>query len=156
MHSHRSVLWLALLGCGLLLGVGCGPSATVQGRVTDAQGNPLAGVEVSAVQVASSDPAHASVFMVAKGSTRSKGSFDLRAALGRLRILVRAQVGPTVYLPTLGPDFELSKPGMALAGMDLALTATRPSSLTVAISATAKASASLMEDAALVLPLAVK
>jgi hypothetical protein len=105
----------------------------VQGRVTDAQGNPLSGVEVSAVQVASSDPTHASVFVVAKGTTRPDGSFDLRASLGRLRILVRTEVGSTVYLPNLGPDFELNKPGMALAGMDLALTATRPSSLTVAI-----------------------
>jgi len=143
MDSNRSILFSALLGCGLFLGVGCGPhgdcgctpapSATVQGRITDTQGNPVAGVDVSAVQVAGSDPGHQSTYVVAKSVTRADGSFDLRASLGQLRLLVRAQVGATVYLPSLGPEFELRTPNMALAGMDLTLTATQPASLTVDI-----------------------
>lgn len=144
MNRHRSILASAFLRCALLLsGLGCGPhgncgctpvpTASIQGRVTDAQGNPLSGIDVSAVQVAGSEPSHQSVLVVAKGTTRPDGSFDLRASLGHLRILARTQGSPVGYLPGLGPDFELKTPGMALAGMDLTLTAAQPSNLIVAI-----------------------
>jgi len=109
------------------------PSASVQGRLLDAQGNPLAGLEVSAVQATGSEPGHQGLLVVGKSTTRPDGSFDLRALLGHLRVLVRAQGAPTVYLPSLGPDFELKTPGMTLVGMDLTLTAARSASLAVAI-----------------------
>jgi hypothetical protein len=106
----------------------------VQGRITDGQGHPLAGVVVSAVQVHGSDPSQQYTSVMAKGTTGPDGAFDFPVYLGSYRLLVRAQVGATVFLPRLGPAFELKSANTAVAGLDLALTATVPASLSLTIS----------------------
>jgi len=141
---HRALLPSLLLACGLLLAaLGCGPhgdcgctpppSGTVQGRLVDAQGQPVAGAEVCVVTLSDYDPAHAAIYVEAKGRSRADGTFEIKAIVGRHRILVRAQVGASVFLPRLGPEFELKTPGMLVAGQDLELTAAVPATLTVTI-----------------------
>lgn len=141
---HRSLLPSLLLACGLLLAaLGCGPhgdcgctpppSGTVQGRLVDTQGQPVAGAEVCVVTLSAYDPAHPAIYIQGKGRSRADGTFDIQATTGRHRLLVRAQVGGTVFLPRLSPEFELSTPGMLVAGQDLELTAAVPATLTVTI-----------------------
>lgn len=142
---QRSILPSLLLGCGLLLAaLGCGPhgdcgctpppSGTVQGRLVDAQGLPVAGAEVCVVTTTGSDPVHPGLTIEAKGSSRTDGTFDLPASLGHHRLLARTRVGGTVFLPRLGPEFEVKAAGMVVAGPDLELTAAVPATLTVTIS----------------------
>jgi len=128
-------LLLAALGCGPHGDCGCTPppSGTVQGRLVDAQGQPVAGAEVCVVTLSGYDPAHPAIYVEAKGRSRADGTFDIQVVVGRRRILVRAQVGGTVFLPCLGPEFELKTTGMVVAVPDLELTATVPATLTVAI-----------------------
>jgi len=128
-------LLVAALGCGPHGDCGCTPppSGTVQGRLVDAQGQPVAGAEVCVVTLSAYDPAHPAIHVQAKGRSRADGTFDLQATTGRHRLLVRAQVGGTVFLPRLGPEFEVSTTGMLVAGQDLELTAAVPATLTVAI-----------------------
>lgn len=128
-------LLVAALGCGPHGDCGCTPppSGTVQGRLVDAQGQPVVGAEVCVVTLSVYDPAHPGISVQAKGRSGADGTFEIKAPVGRHRLLVRAQVGPTVFLPRLGPEFELSTPGMLVAGQDLDLTATAPATLTVAI-----------------------
>jgi len=129
-------LLLAPLGCGPHGDCGCTPppSGTVQGRLLDAQGQPVAGAEVCVVTMTGSDPAHQGLSVEMKGLSRGDGTFDLPAVVGRHRILVRARVGGAVFLPALGPEFELKAAGTLVAVQDLALTATVPATLTVTIS----------------------
>ncbi|NWJ40632.1 MAG: carboxypeptidase regulatory-like domain-containing protein [Geothrix sp.] len=130
-----SGLLLAVLGCTPHGDCGCTPppSGTAQGRLVDAQGQPVAGAEVCVVTMTGSDPVHQGLYVEAKGSSRADGTFDLPAVVGRHRILVRARVGGTVFLPRLGPEFELKAAGTLVAGPDLDLTAAVPATLTVAI-----------------------
>lgn len=141
---HRFLLPSLLLACGLLLAaLGCGPhgdcgctpppAGTVQGRLVDAQGRPVAGAEVCVVTMTGGDPAHQGLYVEAKGGSRADGTFDLPAIVGRHRILVRIGTGGAAFQPRLGPEFELKAAGTLVAGQDLDLTAAVPATLTVAI-----------------------
>jgi hypothetical protein len=143
MGIHRTLVLAGVLALGSLLGlVGCGPrgecgctpvpTGTVTGRITDAQGLAVAGAEVCAVQIIGSTPP-VGLTVVAKGGTGADGSFLLRVDLGRSRLLVRTQVGSVVYLPCLGPEFELKAASDTIPAMDLVLTPTNGSDVTVTI-----------------------
>jgi hypothetical protein len=88
---------------------------------------------VNVVQASGADPSQQYTTVMAKGTTGPDGAFDFPVQLGSYRLLVRAQVGSTVYLPGLGPTFEVKAAGTAVAGLDLALTATTPGSLSLTI-----------------------
>lgn len=128
-------LLLALLGCGPHGDCGCTPppSGTVQGRLVDAQGQPLAGVEVCVVGQSDLGPAQRGLFVEGRGSSRVDGTFQVPATVGRHRILVRARLGHAVFLPTLGPEFELRAAGTLVAVQDLEVVPTVPAGLTVTI-----------------------
>jgi len=141
---RRSPLHSVLLACGLLLaGLGCGPqgdcgctpppSGMVQGRVVDGQGLPVGGAEVCVVTTTGSDSVHPGLSVEAKGTSRADGTFELPASVGHHRLLARTRVGGTVFLPCLGPEFEVRAVGMLLVGQDLELTATVPATLAVTI-----------------------
>jgi len=143
MGNHRFPLigcvlaWSSLaglVGCGPGSSCGCtpAPTGTVAGRITDAQGQPLAGVEVWAVQLLGSAPP-IGISVVAKGGTRSDGTFLLQVGLGSSHLFIRGQAGSATYLPSLGPEFALMASGDSVAGMNLELTPTNASDLLVNI-----------------------
>ncbi len=139
----KSLMNLAFFGSGLLFlscyhgECGCTPAPpppySISGRLTNSQGAPLSGVEVSAVSLIKPDALRQPPVGVLSSHTKTlsdqDGRYTLHVSLGAIRVFSRPLVGSVVYSARVSPELKFDDSRPLISGLDFVFTSTPASAI---------------------------